>query len=77
MDNEDKISKKKLHDEQEVTPKDLFRFAKAILLGISIMFILGMICKLIQQDTDIFESMKNILPSVATMVIGFYFGRTK
>jgi hypothetical protein len=76
LENDDILTESKIYNEQEVTPKDLLRFAKLILAAIAGLFILGMFCQLITQDKIIFESCKMILPPVATLVIGFYFGKS-
>jgi VIT1/CCC1 family predicted Fe2+/Mn2+ transporter len=76
MDEEEKIGKDDFYEEEEVTPKDLFKFAKSILLALAVFFFLGMLSALFWKNTIIFEAVKNILPSIATMVIGFYFGRS-
>lgn len=52
--------------------------AQWILLTIAIFFILGGSAALFAQDEDdgdaIFEACKTILPPIATLVIGYYFG---
>lgn len=63
-------------DSQDVTPKDILRFAKAILFTISFMAILGGISELVRPANNIFASFCEILPPMATMVMGFYFGKS-
>lgn len=63
-------------DSEEVTPKDLLKFAKWILMVIAGLFVLGMGCQLFGHDKAIFEACKTILPAIATLVIGFYFGKS-
>lgn len=46
-----------------------------ILLLITTLFIMGCITELIRPHNEIFEASKTILPPIATLVIGFYFGR--
>lgn len=72
----DYIRNKRAYDQEEVTPQDLLKFAKMILLSIMGIFILSMLGKLLLHDAIIFEACKTILPSIATSVIGFYFGRS-
>lgn len=62
--------------EQNITPKDLLGLAKYILMAIAIMFCLGCISELYQKGSAIFEACKTILPPIATLVIGFYFGKS-
>jgi hypothetical protein len=76
MNNEEIVLESKNYADQEVTPKDLLRLAKGILMVVSGLFVLGMLCRLINHDAIIFEACKTILPPVATMVIGFYFGKS-
>lgn len=59
----------------EITPKDLLIFAKYILLFVFISFIGGCYCNIFYPDSDVFEACKSILPSMTTLVIGFYFGK--
>lgn len=61
---------------EDVTPKDLLKFAKVILLFIAILFVMGMVAELISPKGIIFEACKTLLPSIVTLVIGFYFGRS-
>jgi len=63
--------------EEEVTPQDLLRFAKLILAVIAVLFTLGAISEMIVPDSGIFETCKTVLPPIATLVIGFYFAKTK
>lgn len=61
--------------EEEITPKDLLKFAKLILLWLMIIFILSAICELFYSDSGIFEVCKTLIPPIATSIIGFYFGK--
>jgi hypothetical protein len=61
---------------EEITPRDLMGFAKLILGAMTILFILAGISELIRPNCGIFESCKTILPPIATLVIGFYFGKS-
>ena len=63
--------------EKEVTPKDLLRFAQYILLSIAAIFILSGISELIFPNNNLFELCKMSLPQIVTLIIGFYFGKTK
>lgn len=70
------LSESKFYDSEEVSPQDLLKFAKMILSTIAIIFILAMFFKLFSKDYLVFESCKTILPPIATLVIGFYFGKS-
>lgn len=63
-------------EKKDITPKDLLVFAKLILLTLSILFVLGAISDLIRPEVCIFEACKTILPPIATLVIGYYFGKS-
>ena len=61
---------------EDITPRDMLKLAKSILLMSAILFILGGIAELIKPNCGIFESCKTILPPIVTLVIGFYFGKS-
>ena len=61
---------------EDITPRDLLRFAKVILFALAILFILGAVCEMIRPGNNIFEACKTILPPIATLVIGYYFGKS-
>jgi hypothetical protein len=52
------------------------KFAKLILGMVTALFVLGGISELIKPNCGIFEACKTILPLIATLVIGFYFGKS-
>ena len=60
----------------EVTPRDKLKFAKQILVWIALLFILSFIMSALGFSA-IFELCKEILPPIATLVIGYYFGAVK
>ncbi|HJY22878.1 MAG TPA: hypothetical protein VJ279_08345 [Hanamia sp.] len=62
--------------EQDITPRDMMKFAKSILLTLALIFILGGLSQLLKPDSGIFEACKTILPPIATLVIGYYFGKS-
>lgn len=62
--------------EENITPRDMMTFAKSILLVIAILFALGGVCELFRPQSSIFEACKTILPPIATLVIGYYFGKS-
>lgn len=61
---------------EDITPRDMMKFAKSILLTLSLLFILGALSELIKPACGIFEACKTILPPIATLVIGYYFGKS-
>ncbi len=63
--------------EGDVTPRHLLTFAKLILLVVAVMYSLAAISELISPNNSVFETCKITLPSIATLVIGYYFGSTK
>jgi hypothetical protein len=74
QDDEYELSDETLK-ENDITPKDRLRFAKTILLVLSGMFILGGATELFHPQNNVFEACRTILPSFATLVIGYYFGK--
>jgi len=54
--------------------KDLLRFGKQILFWIAILFAISEVAEIIRPGNAVFETTKTILPSIATLVIGYYFG---
>ena len=75
IEQHETLSEPEFCDSKDVTPQDLLKFAKLILSTIAIIFILAMFFKLFSKDCIVFESCKTILPPIATLVIGFYFGK--
>lgn len=61
---------------EDITPRDMLKFAKSILIVIAMLFFLGGVSELIKPNCGIFEACKTILPPIATLVIGFYFGKS-
>jgi hypothetical protein len=51
-------------------------FEMMLLLCISILFIISMICSVIRPDSHVFDFCKVALPPIATLVIGYYFGKS-
>jgi len=70
LENVDLVQKR-----QDITPKDRLKFAKTILFVLAVMFSLGGITELIHPQNNVFEACRTILPSFATLVIGYYFGK--
>lgn len=75
--NDEIINDSSTFKENDITSKDLLKFAKSILMIIAIIFILSCISELIIPYNEVFEICKNVLPSFATLIIGFYFGKNK
>ncbi len=61
----------------DVTPRHILSFAKCILVGLAILFIIGMGIDCYHPGGEVFAACKMTLPSLATLVIGYYFGTTK
>ena len=57
-----------------VTPIHLLRFAKWILGIIGAIYVLAGLSEIIYPHNNVFETCKVTLPSLATLVIGYYFG---
>lgn len=62
---------------EEVTPRDLLKLGREILGVLAILFTLGAISILIWPNSPVFEACRTILPPIATLVIGYYFGKSK
>jgi hypothetical protein len=62
---------------EEVTPRDLLRLGREILGVLALLFVLGATSILIWPNSPVFEACRTILPPIATLVIGYYFGRSK
>lgn len=74
--NDEVISSIPFYKNEDVTPKDLLQLAKMILSAVMILFIIGILTFIFTKELVIFEACKTILPPIATLVIGFYFGKT-
>ena len=61
----------------EVTPQHILTFAKCILIGLAVIFLIGMGIECIYPNGKVFEACKLTLPPLATLVIGYYFGTAK
>ncbi len=61
--------------ENDITPKDRLKFAKTILFFLMVMCCLGAGTELLHPGNNVFEACRTILPSFATLVIGYYFGK--
>ncbi len=61
---------------EEVTPRDLLRLGRQILGGLAILFVLGAASILVWPNSPVFEACRTILPPIATLVIGYYFGKS-
>lgn len=62
--------------QEDITPRDMLKFAKAILAVLAVLFAGGAACELLKPQSNIFEACKTILPPIATLVIGYYFGKS-
>lgn len=65
------------YESKKVSDRDIFRFAKAILMMLAVIFLVGMGIECYHPNSAVFEACKLTVPSLATLVIGYYFGTTK
>lgn len=61
---------------ENVTPKDLLKLGRDILLILAMLFVLGAISAVIWSDSPVFEACRTTLPPIATLIIGYYFGKS-
>ncbi len=71
------FSQDEYYNEGDVTPKHLLGFAKTILAVVAVMYILSGLSELVVSHNAVYEACKITLPSIATLVIGYYFGSSK
>lgn len=64
-------------ESKEVSDRDIFMFAKLILLALATIFLVGMGIDLYHPNSAVFEACKLTIPPLATLVIGYYFGTAK
>ena len=64
-------------DEGRVTPTRMLSFAKQILLMLGFMFEIAAVFEIYIPGNGVYETCKVTIPSLATLVIGYYFGSTK
>ena len=75
IDNQDEIiTNVSPLQERKLTPVHRLSFAKSILFGLAILFVLGMIISTFTHNNEIFDACKTVLPPIATLIIGYYFG---
>lgn len=58
----------------DVTPVHILGLAKGILLVVALMYVAAAIAEYLKPGNDIYAACKITLPSIATLVIGYYFG---
>lgn len=61
---------------EDISPRELLKFAKLILLILALIFIFGIVIEVFFPNKGIFDSCKTILPPISTLVIGYYFGKS-
>lgn len=61
----------------EVTPVHILGLAKGILIVVAIMYVGAAVAESFKPGNHIYEACKITLPSIATLVIGYYFGSQK
>lgn len=52
-------------------------FAKCILIALAVIFLIGMGMECYHPNSTVFEACELTVPSLATLVIGYYFGTAK
>lgn len=60
-----------------VTPVHILGLAKGILIVVALMYVAASITEYFKPANHIYEACKITLPSIATLVIGYYFGSQK
>ncbi len=75
--DEELFTKQEGYHEGFVTEKNVLDFAKSILLGIAAIYFLAGISELFIHNNATYEACKITLPSIANLVIGYYFGSSK
>lgn len=77
MNNEfDDIAVDKAVIKDDVTPKDMLKLARQILLVSSILYFLSWIADWVIPGHEIFDRSSTSIPPIVTLVIGYYFGKT-
>jgi len=61
--------------QNDIPPRDKLRFAKVILFFLLVLFFLGSITELFIPANNVFEACRTLLPSIVTLVLGYYFGK--
>lgn len=74
MHQDDIITNVSPLQERKLTPVHRLTFAKLILFGLAILFLVGMLISTFTHNNEIFDSCKTVLPPIATLIIGYYFG---
>lgn len=59
----------------EVTEKDKLFIAGCVLLGLGIIFVLGILVSWLSHQESIFDGCKTVIPPIATLILGYYFSR--
>lgn len=77
QENEDFLDDKPTLKIEDVTPRDLLTFSKVILIVLAIMWIAGGLSEILRPNNNLFEACKVTLPPIATLIIGYYFGKSK
>lgn len=56
---------------------DPLEFTLLTLFFVALLFFIGAICEIVKPGSAVFHECTLILPPIATLVIGYYFGRDK
>lgn len=61
--------------EDDIPPQDKLKFAKWVLLFLLLVFLMGAITEIFRPQNNVFEACRTILPTLVTLVLGYYFGK--
>ena len=64
-------------EEEKVSEKDILKLANRILFVLAVLFVFAGVTELYAKGNALFETCKICLPSLASLVIGYYFGSSK
>lgn len=59
----------------EITEKDKLFIAGKVLLGLGIIFVIGIVISWLSHQEAIFDGCKTVIPPIATLILGYYFSR--
>lgn len=76
-DSDATINDSPSYESKEVSDKDIFIFAKSILMVLAVIFLVGIGVECYHPNSTVFEACKLTVPSLATLVIGYYFGTNR
>lgn len=60
----------------KVSEIERMRFGKNVLWSLLLVFIIAMVLEIIRPHNAVFEACKITIPSLATLIIGYYFAKS-